>query len=127
MTTARENVREDLLVEALADYVDISTVDSHVTRQNPSASVSEVQNETLETVRSLVSDGLFVLGAMSGKDGRWEAWDAPLDASMQKISELYVTRYDDPPAWVWSTWMELTDKGRQAARELEEISKDSRT
>ena len=31
----------------------------------------------------------------------------------------------DPPAWVWSAWMELTDKGERLARALEESARDS--
>jgi hypothetical protein len=41
---------------------DLNTVDWHVRQRNPSASAWEVQNETLEVNRGLVSDGLFTLG-----------------------------------------------------------------
>lgn len=95
-----------------------------MTQQYPSASVSEVQNETLATIRSLADDGLIVLGAMSGEGGRWEAWDGPPEKSIQKISDAYITQYDDPPAWVWSAWMELTDKGERVARALQQSARD---
>lgn len=29
------------------------------------------------------------------KGGRWQAWQEPLDASLQKISDVYVSQYDD--------------------------------
>jgi hypothetical protein len=71
MTTARENVRIELITDGIADYVDLGAVDSQVSRHNPSASVSEVQRETLETIRSLVSDGLFELGVCLAKVAVW--------------------------------------------------------
>jgi len=47
------------------------------------------------------------------------------DESIQKISDVYVTHYDDKPAWVWFAWMELTDKGKRVARALEQSARDS--
>ena len=85
----------------------------------------QVQRETLETMRSLVSGGLFELGDLSGEGGSLVAWSGSLDESIQKISDVYVAKYDDPPAWVWSAWMELTDKGERLARALEESARDS--
>jgi hypothetical protein len=42
--------------------------------------------------------------------------------------QLWITgknHYRELPAWVWSAWMELTDKGERLARALEEIARDS--
>ncbi len=125
MKTAREKVREALLTAGLADWVDLNAVHCHVKQELPSASLSEVQSETLETIRSLVGDELFALGDLFGEHGRFAAWNESLDASLQKISDVYITHYDDKPAWVWSTWMELTDKGERVARALEEEARNS--
>ena len=125
MTNAREKLREELLLGALEGALPLTAVDSCVTQQNRSASVTEVQNETLATLSSLVGDGLFVLGDLSGETGRLVVWSGPLDESIHKISDVYVAKYDDPPAWVWSAWMELTEKGERVARALEERTKDS--
>jgi hypothetical protein len=125
MTTARENVRIELITDGIADYVDLGAVDSQVSRHNPSASVSEVQRETLETIRSLVSNGLFELGDLSGEGGSLVAWAGSLDESIRRVSDVYVAQYDDPPAWVFSAWLELTHKGEQVARALQEGAGDS--
>jgi hypothetical protein len=125
MTTAREKVRIELITDGLADYVDLGAVDSQVSRHNPSASVPEVQRETLETIRSLVSDGLFELGDLSGEGGNLVAWTGSLDESIRRVSDVYVAQYDDPPAWVFSAWLELTHKGEQVARALQEGAGDS--
>jgi hypothetical protein len=125
MNSAPEKVRAQLLLGALEGALPLTAVDSSVTQQNRSASVTEVQEETLQTIRSLVSDGLFELGDLSGEGGSLVAWSGSLDESIQKISDVYVAKYDDPPAWVWSAWMELTDKGERLARALEESARDS--
>ncbi|WP_235215859.1 hypothetical protein [Mycobacterium kyorinense] len=128
MTTARDKVRQEVLLDAAAgDELPITAVDYYVKQQHSSASVSGIQDETLATIRSLAEDGLVALGAMSGEGGRWEAWDEPVDASMQRITDWYVPHYDDPPAWVFSSWIKITDKGRQVARELEAKSRGSLT
>ncbi len=115
MTTAREKVHAELLLGALEGALPLTAVDSCVAHQNRGASATEVQHETLATIRSLVGDGLFVLGDLSGETGRLVLWNEPLDKSIQKISDAYVGNYDDPPAWVWSVWMELTDEGKRVA------------
>jgi hypothetical protein len=102
MTTAREKVREALITACVADWVDLNAVHCHVKQELPSASLSEVQSETLETIRTLVGDELFVLGDLSGEHGRFAAWKELLDTPIQKISDVYITHYDDPPAWVFS-------------------------
>jgi hypothetical protein len=125
VNSAPEKVRAELLLGALEGALPLTAVDSSVTQQNRSASVTEVQEETLQTIRSLVSDGLFELGDLSGEGGSLVAWSGSLDESIQRISDVYVAKYDHPPAWVWSAWMELTDKGQRLARALEENARGS--
>jgi hypothetical protein len=127
VTWRRAKVRNELLTDGLVDYVDLGAVNSQVSRHNPSASVSEVQRETLEMIRALVSEGLFELGDLSGEGGSLHVWSGSLDESLQKISDAYVTHYDDKPGWVWSAWLELTHKGEQVARALQEGAKDPPT
>ncbi len=124
MTTALERVRKELLLGALEGPLPLTAVDSCVTQQDRSAPDKEVQDATLETIRSLVSEGLVVLGDLSGETGRLVAWSGSLEESMQKLSDLYVHNYDDPGAWIWSAWLELTHKGEQVARALQEGAGD---
>lgn len=118
MSHAREKVREELLTDGLVDLVDLSLINWRVLQQNRSASVSEVQHETLEVIRSMVSDGLFQLG-YRGEGGRFVAWDEALDQSMNAIYDAYVTHHDDRPGWVWFAWLNLTDKGKEVALSTE--------
>ncbi len=125
MSTAGDAVRNGLLLEGLGKPVDLNAVDWHVRHRNPSASPSEVQNETLEVIRALVSEGLFTLGAVGEKDERFVAWNKPLDHSIHKVSHAYVKHYDDPEKWMFSAWLSLTAKGELLARSLEEKDIDS--
>ena len=65
MSDARDEVRNGLLLDGLGKPVDLNAVDWHVRHRNPSASPSEIQNETLEIIRAVVSDGLFRLGSVA--------------------------------------------------------------
>ena len=118
MTTVRERIGINLARDAIDKPVDLNGVDWHVRQQNPSASPSEVQNETLELIRFLVSGGYFTLASMSD-DGRFKPWKGSLDHSMDKISHVYVKHYDDPQKWMYAAWMQLTDKGNELARARE--------
>ena len=86
MSDARDEIRNGLLLDGLGKPLDLNAVDRHVRHRNPSASPSEVQNETLEVIRSLVDDGLFSLGAVGEQDERFVAWTRSLDHSIHKIS-----------------------------------------
>ena len=114
MTTAREKIGIGLALDAIGKPVDLNGVDWHVRQQNPSASPSEVQNETLEVIRALVSEGWFRLGHT--EKGRFVASKHSLDHAMKKISHDYVKYYDEPKRWMFAVSLEFTDKGEQFAR-----------
>lgn len=120
--TTTEMIRDNLLLKGLGRPVPLNAVDWKVKQQNPSASDAQVQKQTLETIRTLVDDGLFRLGDVN--KFRFIASKRPLDRSMHKISHRYVGHYDDPRRWMFSAWMTLTDKGQQLALSLEERAID---
>jgi hypothetical protein len=120
MSDARHEVRNGLLLDGLGKPLDLNAVDWHGRHKNPSASPSEVQNETLEVIRALVSDGLFTLGAVGESDARFVAWKGSLDHSIHKISHSYVKHYDDPERRMFSASLSLTGKGELLARSIEE-------
>ncbi|MBV8180583.1 MAG: hypothetical protein JO045_17640 [Mycobacterium sp.] len=79
-----------------------------------------MQNETLELIRAVVSDGLFRLGTLGERGDRFVALKRSLDHSIHKISHVYVKHYDDPERWMFSAWLSLTAKGRELAQWLED-------
>ncbi|ORW06358.1 hypothetical protein [Mycobacterium kyorinense] len=115
ITTAREKTREELLLGGLGDWVHLYQVHYHVQKNHPGFTVEQVKTETLDTIRSLVTDGLFTVGDLSGPNGSFAAWDIPLEESIKRISNAYIDQFDDETAWTWVFWLALTDKGRHAA------------
>ncbi len=51
-------------------------------------------------------------------NGRFAA--APFDHWMRDLTDAYVTHHDDTAEWVFSFWLNLTDKGRRIALSTEE-------
>lgn len=87
----------------------------------PSRPVNEVQQLTLNMIRELVSDGLFVLGvpAPPKEDPTgFTPWNLPLDAAMTNIEDAYVKHFDDRHNWITMVWMSQTDQGEKLALEL---------
>lgn len=125
MTSAgREAVRNGLLLDALGGAVDLNAVDRHVKQQNPSATPAEVRDETLDAIREWVTEGLFRLGELTGKDRRFAAWHHSLEHSIHHISHVYVRHYDDPEKWMFSAWLALTAHGEELAQSIEKKDLD---
>jgi hypothetical protein len=122
MTTS-DKIRENLLVKGLGRPVALNAVDWKIKQDHPSAPVSEIQDETLEVIRTLVDDGLFTLGAVHKH--RFVSSKRSLDRSMHRISRRYVGHYDRPEGWMFAAWMKLTDRGEQLALSLEQRVFDS--
>ena len=121
--SAPQRIRDNLLLKGLGKPLAINAIDWKIKQQNRWATPSEVQNETLEVVRSLVDDGLFRLGDVHMH--RFFTWKRPLDRSMHKISHRYVDHYDDPERWMFSAWLKLTDKGEKLAQSIEDKAIDA--
>jgi hypothetical protein len=121
--SAPDRVRDNLLLKGLGKPLALNAVDWKIKQQNPSAPLSEVRDETLEAVRSLVDDGLFRLGEVHAR--RFFTWKRPLDRSMRKISHRYVDHYDRPGRWMYSAWLNLTDEGEKLALAIEEKGVDA--
>ena len=119
--TASDNdqVRENLLIEGLMDAISLGEVHGAYFGQDAAHAppVPQVQKQTLDMIRELVSEGMFVLGVPTRR-GEFEAWDLPLDVAMAKIEDAYVKNFDDRWGWTTMVWMDQTDKGKKLALEL---------
>ncbi|OBA88300.1 hypothetical protein A5662_25375 [Mycobacteriaceae bacterium 1482268.1] len=120
-TSEYEDVKENLLVEGLRDWIRLGEIhctflfDNHI----PKRPVAEAQRLTLSMIREVVAEGLFDLGEIVRRtnDG-FEAWNLPLDEAMAKIEEKYVENFDDRWGWTACAWLQLTEKGRALALQL---------
>jgi hypothetical protein len=118
MTTARDNTRMELLTSGLADWVHLGEIHYQVQQDNPGFTVEQVQRETLDTIRSLVSDGLVEVGDLSGPNGQFASWNTSLDDSIERIAAVYINEFDNETAWLWVFWLDLTDDGRRVAQAI---------
>lgn len=119
-TSAQEKTRLELLVSALADWVHLGEIHHQVEQDNPGFAVDQVRLETLNTIRSLVLDGLFEVGDLSGPNGEFVAWRTPLEESIERIAAAYIEEYANETAWLWVFWLQLTGKGRRVAEESQQ-------
>ncbi len=113
------SARDEVLLRGLIDWVALERVHRRVARENPEKPLADIQEEVLELIRSLVSEGLFELGDLATSNHRFKAWDAPLDESIKRIRDVYVNHFDDESAWWFLCWLDATDEGLRAAKAIE--------
>jgi hypothetical protein len=114
-----DQVRENLIIEGLMDAISLGNVHTAFMYDNysPKRPLHEAQVLTLDMIRELVREGLFVLGVPT-RQGGFDAWDLPLDVAMAKIEDAYVKNFDDRWGWTTMVWMDQTEKGKKLALEL---------
>lgn len=113
------SAREEVLRWGLDDWVELDRVHLCVSQDNAGQPASVIQNKTLELIRSLVSDGMFVVGDVTRGVG-FTRWHTFLDESMQRIRDVYVQNFQDANTWMWCVWLDATEEGEQVARALGE-------
>lgn len=112
-------VREGILIEGLQDAVSLGEIHNGFRHYAADAgwSTNQVQQLTLDLIRSLVDDGLAVLG-VPDRHGHFDAWDLPIDSAIEKIKATYFATFDDRWNWTARAWLRLTPKGKDLAKEL---------
>lgn len=116
-----DDVKEGLLIEGLQDWIYLSWMHAGFELNNHTRirSVAEAQQLTLQMIRELVDEGLFILGEPDKKaPSGFKAWDVPLDEAMAVIEDKYVTNFEDRWNWVTCAWLALTEKGKALALKL---------
>jgi hypothetical protein len=114
--------RESALLRGLVDWVALDRIHWDVAQANRGAPMSVVQTRTLELIRSLVNEGLFELGDLSGPQGQFAAWDSPIDESINRIQDVYVANFEAQNVWPWYCWLNLTEKGTRLAQQIKSKS-----
>jgi hypothetical protein len=117
-TNDSDALRDQLLRDASGgECLSLAHVD-HVARRMAPDSLSARQELLMGTVRSLIVDGLMVVGQIDGgSDERVEPWNTSLDDAIARIHDDYVVHHDDRD-WVFGIWFALTDSGERAAEAL---------
>jgi hypothetical protein len=86
----------------------------------------ERQQLVVDTVRSLLEDGLVVVGDLPGRnDPGFKPWPGTADEVMKRFVDRFVGHYDDPLEWQYSIWLNLTAQGQQASNDIVGKAPDS--
>jgi hypothetical protein len=86
--------------------------------------LAEVQQKTLDLVRTLVTEGVAEVGDLYDHGARFEPWDTSLDESIERLSAEYIDRFDDRTGWPWTLWLRITPKGKELGRSYESEYQD---
>lgn len=113
----KDGIRRELLTSGLYDWVPLIEVMQVTSRYDASATTEAVQELALGAIRSLVADGLMLIGDLPYPGEKFRGWDLSLDAAMARVRELLVGHYAEPDRWEFIVWMGLTPVGEQVARD----------
>jgi hypothetical protein len=118
-TTAQAVLRNSILAGGRDDWVSMAEVRGCISRGRLADSASERQRLMLQTIRSLLQDGLVEVGDIPGpSDPGFLVWPGTLDDLMAGLTDRIVNQYVDPDLWEYSTWLNLTPKGHQASDDV---------
>jgi hypothetical protein len=118
-TTAQAVLRNSILAGGRDDWVSMAEVRGCISRGRLADSASERQRLMLQTIRSLLQEGLVEVGDIPAPgDPGFLVWPGTLDEVMVGLTERIVDQYDDPDSWEYSTWLNLTPKGQQASEDV---------
>lgn len=117
--TTQDTLRDDILAGGHDDWVSMAEVRGCISRGRLADSAPDRQQLMLQTIRSLLQDGLVVVGDIPGPgDPGFLVWPGTLDEVMASLTERIIRRYADPEAWEYSTWLNLTPAGRKASDDV---------
>jgi hypothetical protein len=118
-TTAQDTLRDDILAGGHDDWVSMAEVRGCISRGRLADSAAQRQQLMLQTIRSLMLDGLIEVGDIPApSDPGFLVWPGTLEEVMARLTERIVDRYDDPDSWEYSTWLDLTAEGQKASAEI---------
>jgi hypothetical protein len=125
-STARATLRDGVLASGHDDFVSMADVQSHISRGGLADSVAARQQLVVETVRSLLVDGLAEIGDIPGRDDPgFKTWPGTVDEVMTRFIDRFIGNYDDRLEWEYTIWLNLTAKGEQASADVLRKRSDS--
>jgi hypothetical protein len=115
-TTAQDTLRGDILAMGRDDFVSMADVQGQISRGRLADSVAERQQLVVDTVRSLLVEGLVEVGVIpSPKSPGFKTWPGTVDEVMTRFIDRFVGHYDDRRQWEYTIWFNLTPKGEQVS------------
>ncbi len=124
--TSRDALRDDILAMGHDDFVSMADVQASICGGLLSELSAERQQLVVDTVRSLLEDGLLQVGDIPGhNDPGFKPWPGTLDEVMARFIDHFVGHYDDQRQWQYTIWLNLTAAGQQASNEIVGKASDS--
>lgn len=118
-SVAESALRNVLLSHAVGNCLPMAHVASVLTPEDLGETLPDRQNVVLRTIRSLLDDGLIKIGDVLGaSDERVVPWDLTIDATMERVRDLFVDHYNERTLWDFTIWLQLTPAGERLARTL---------
>jgi hypothetical protein len=115
-TTAQDTLRGDILAMGCDDFVSMADVQGQISRGRLADSVAERQQLVVDTVRSLLVEGLVEVGVIpSPNSPGFKTWPGTVDEVMTRFIDRFVGHYDDRRQWEYTIWFNLTPKGEQVS------------
>jgi hypothetical protein len=117
--TAHDILRGDFLAMGRDDFVSMADVQGQISRGQLADSVAERQRLVIDTVRSLLEDGLIEIGDIPGRgDPGFKTWPGTVDEVMTRFTDLFIGHYEDRIEWEYTIWFNLTAKGEQVSADF---------
>jgi hypothetical protein len=125
-TTAQDTLRADILATGHDDFVSMADVQACLCGGLLADLSTERRQLVVDTVRSLLQDGLVEVGQIPGRnDPGFKPWPGTLDEVMAQFIDRFVRHYDDQQQWQYTIWLNLTAKGQQASNNIVGKAPDS--
>jgi hypothetical protein len=117
--TTQDVLRRDILASGRDDWVSMAAVQSRISRRELAHSAAEREQLVVDTVRSLLLDGLVEVGDIPGRDdAEFKPWPGTVDDVMTRFIDRFVKHHEDRLGWEYTIWLNLTNKGEQASNDL---------
>jgi hypothetical protein len=122
---AESALRAVLLSHAVGNCLPMAHIASVLRPEDLGKTLKEQQDVVLNTIRSLLDDGLIEVGDILGaSDERVVPWDLTIDDAMERVHDLFVEHYNETTLWDFTIWLQLTPAGERLARTLTDESAD---
>jgi hypothetical protein len=115
-TTAQDTLRGDILAMGCDDFVSMADVQGQISRGRLADSDADRQQLVVDTVRSLLVDGLVEVGVIpSPNSPGFKTWPGTVDEVMTRFTDRFIGHYEDRIEWEYTIWFNLTARGEQVS------------
>jgi hypothetical protein len=118
-SATQEELRADILAMGEDDFVSMADVQAAIFDGQLADLSLEHQRLVVDTVRSMLRDGLVEVGVIPGQnDPGFKPWPGTPDEVMTQFVDRFIGHYDDRRQWQYTIWLNLTADGQRASAEI---------